>query len=514
MASTAAIGIDDMKNPPFYIPLGGRLRHMSAGLFLAGLLALAGCAVGPNYQPPASQVPDQWHAPAPSVSQGDAQRLAQWWQVLRDPLLTELVRQAAVQNLDVHEALSRVREARHRRVISRAPLFPSLAANGSARRSDQGESMGSERMSEFFGREGGGASDQYAVGFDAGWELDFFGGARRSVEASQADLQARVEDLRAVLVSLLAEVAVNYVDLRTYQSRLAVAEGNVAAQQQTWELLTALTQAGGGDELAVAQARYNLESSRAKVSDLAVGLEAAMNRLAVLTGRPAGALHAELSAVHPLPEADLSLAVGVPADTIRQRPDIRRAERELAAQTARIGEATAELYPRFTLSGSIGLESVSTGDLFSSGSRVWSFGPAFSWPLFQAGAIRANIHVQEELQQQALIRYEAAILATLEEVENALVAYAQEQRKAQNLQAAADAARLAEKLAKVQYVTGTTGFNEVLEAQRSLLSFEDQLATSRGAVLANLVRLYKALGGGWQPFSLENEILPIGEKKS
>ncbi|MBI5895584.1 MAG: efflux transporter outer membrane subunit [Desulfobacterales bacterium] len=483
-------------------------------VLLLGLMTLVGCAVGPDYQPPGPQVPAQWHAADESASRQDAQRLAQWWQVLEDPLLTHLVQQAAGQNLDVREALSRVREARYRRVISRAPLFPSLAANGSARRSDQGESIGSERMSELFGGDGGGASEQYAVGFDAGWELDFFGGTRRAVEASQADLEARVEALHDVLLTLLAEVAVNYVDLRTYQARLAVAQGNVAAQQQTWELLTALTQAGGGDELAVAQARYNLESSRAKVTDLAVGLEAAMNRLAVLTGQPAGALHAELSVVAPIPEADLALAVGVPADAMRQRPDIRRAERELAAQTARIGEATADLYPQFTLSGSIGLESVSTGDLFSSASRVWSFGPAFSWPLFQAGAIRANIHVQEELQEQALIRYEAAILATLEEVENALTAYAQEQRKADNLQAAADAARLAEKLAKVQYVTGTTGFSEVLEAQRSLLSFEDQLATSRGAVLSNLVRLYKALGGGWQPFSLENEPAPTGGKKS
>jgi NodT family efflux transporter outer membrane factor (OMF) lipoprotein len=469
--------------------------------------------VGPDYQPPEPQVPPQWHASSPSAAQQDAQRLAQWWQVLKDPLLTGLIDRAAVRNLDVHEALSRVREARHQRIISRAPLFPSLAANGSARRGDQGEA-GSGRMSELFGDGGGGVSEQYDLELDAGWELDFFGGTRRAVEASQADLEARVEDLRAVLVSLLAEVAINYVDLRTYQARLAVAEGNVAAQQQTWELLSAQSQAGGGDELAVAQARYNLESSRAKISDLAVGLEAALNRLAVLTGQPAGALHAELSAVRPIPEAELALAVGVPAEAIRQRPDIRRAERELAAQTARIGQATAELYPQFTLSGSIGLESRSTGDLFSSGSRVWSFGPAFSWPLFQAGAIRANIHVQEELQQQALMRYEAAILTTLEEVENALTAYAQEQRKAENLRAAADAARLAEKLAKVQYVTGTTGFNEVLEAQRSLLSFEDQLATSRGAVLANLVRLYKALGGGWQPFSLENETPPGGEKKS
>lgn len=483
-------------------------------MILAAALTLTGCAVGPDYQPPAPRLPAQWHTADPSATRQDAQRLAQWWQVLKDPLLTELVHQAAVQNLDVHQALSRVREARHRRVISSAPLFPNLEASGSAKKSDQGDSTGSNRMSQFFGRDAGGTSEMYTLGFDAGWEIDLFGGVRRSVEASQADLEASVEDLRSVVVSLLAEVAVNYIDLRTYQVRLAVARDNVAAQEQTWHLLSALSQAGGGDELAVAQARYNLESSRAKLTDLEVGLEAAMNRLALLTGRPAGSLHARLSPVRPIPEADLALAVGVPADAIRQRPDIRKAERELAAQTARIGEASADLYPKFTLSGSIGLESRSTGDLFSSGSQVWSFGPSFSWPLFKAGAIRANIHVQEELQEQALIRYEAAILSTLEEVENALTAYAKEQRKAENLRAAADAARLAEKLAKQQYITGLTGFSEVLDAQRSLLSFEDQLAVSRGAVLSDLVRIYKALGGGWQPFSLEKEPPPSGEKKS
>ena len=223
-----------------------------------------------------------------------------------------------------------------------------------------------------------------------------------------------------------------------------------------------------------------------------------MNRLAVLTGQPPGSLHTLLGDARPIPRVSIEMAVGIPADVVRQRPDIRQAERELAAQTARVGEATAELYPKFTLSGSIGLESISLGDLFSSGSSLWSIGPSVSWPVFDAGAIRSNIGVQDELRQQALLSYEAVILAALEEVENALTAYAQEQHKIASLQAAAEAARQAAQLAGQQYIAGLTGFSDVLDAQRSLLSFEDQMTESQGAVFSDFVRLYKALGGGWQ----------------
>jgi NodT family efflux transporter outer membrane factor (OMF) lipoprotein len=360
-------------------------------------------------------------------------------------------------------------------------------ASGSARKSGRHDENGTYSDSEL-----------YAGGFDAGWELDVFGGVRRAVEASQADVEVNVENLRDVQVTLLAEVAVNYADVRTYQARLAVAQRNLATQEETWQLLDALSRAGAGDELAVTQARYNLESTRAKIPDLKVGLEAALNRLAVLTGQAPGALHNRLAEAQPIPRVSVAMAVGIPADVLRQRPDIRQAERELAAQTARVGEATAELYPRFSLSGSIGLESLSLGDLFSSTSTLWSLGPSVSWPVFDAGAIRSHIGVQDELRQQALLNYEAVILSGLEEVENALTAYAQDQHKITSLQAAAEAARQAAQLAGQQYIAGLTGFSNVLDAQRSLLSFEDQMTESQGAVFSDFVRLYKALGGGWQ----------------
>jgi NodT family efflux transporter outer membrane factor (OMF) lipoprotein len=461
---------------------------------LCGLMLLAGCsAVGPDYVAPETPVPAQWHN-ATTDAAADRQEpeeaaLARWWRNLQDPELTRLILLAVADNIDVREAVSRIRQARYQHRISRAAFFPTVDASGTARKSGQADDTGTITETEL-----------YSAGFDAVWELDLFGGTRRAAEAARADIEAGIEDLNDVMVTLTAEVATNYIALRTYQARLSVARRNVASQEETWQLLDTLSRTGMGDELAVSQARYNLESSRSKIPDLKVGVEESMNRLAVLTGQPAGTLHAQLAEARPLPAVSLELAVGVPADTLRQRPDVRRAERELAAQTARIGEAQADLYPKLTLNGSIGLESLSTGDLFSSASRVWSLGPSISWPIFRAGAIRNNIKVQEELQAQALARYEAAVLSALEEVENALTAYAQEQEKIEMLLAAAESARSAAELAGHQYTTGMIGFGDVLDAQRSLLSFEDQMAESRGAVLTDLVRLYKSLGGGWQSF--------------
>ncbi len=316
------------------------------------------------------------------------------------------------------------------------------------------------------------------------------------MEAAGADLQASQEDLRNVLVSLLAEVALNYLDVRTFQVRLAVAEANLEAQSETYQLTQWRYEAGLSDELAVQQARYNLESTRSQIPTLRTGLEEAMNRIAVLLGEQPGKVHTELEKREPIPVPPLKVAVGVPADLLRRRPDVRQAERQLAAQTARIGVATADLYPKFTLSGSIGLEALSLSNRPPAGLTL-SGGPQITWAIFKAGAIRQNIEVQSALQEQALIQYEAAVLGALEEVENALVAYAEEQRRRDDLREATEAAQKAVDLAQHKYQAGLTDFNNVLDAQRSLLSFQEQLAQSDGTVTSNLVRLYKALGGGW-----------------
>jgi NodT family efflux transporter outer membrane factor (OMF) lipoprotein len=359
-----------------------------------------------------------------------------------------------------------------------------------------------------------GTSSLYNTGFDAAWEVDIFGGLRRSLEAAEGDLQASEEDLRDVLVSLVAEVATNYVEVRSYQARLDVAQKNLGTQSETYRLTVWQYEAGLNDELNVQQARYNLESTRSQIPDLSTGLEGAMNRIAVLLGERPGTIHGELKTPGPIPVTPLQVAIGIPADMLRRRPDVRRAERQLAAQTARVGVATADLYPKLTLSGSIGLEALSASKLFSSPIRTAGGGPQITWPIFHGGVLRHTIEVQSALQEQYLIAYETAVLGATEEVENALVAYAEEHAKRDSLRVAEEAARKAADLAEHKYEAGLVDFVNVLDTQRSLLSFQDQLAQSNGAATTDLIRLYKALGGGWESLlPSENSVSANGGTK-
>ena len=473
-------------------------RHIGQGarcpwtILLATIvvLTLTGCAaVGPNYVPVEPEAQEKWHSELQgglTADQPNPETLVHWWTTLNDPELSSLEERAVKGNLDLKEARARIWEARALRGISKAKLFPTVDAGGSVtdRRFSESSSTGDK-------------STLYEAGFDAGWELDIFGGVRRSVEAAEADLEATQEDLHDVLVSLLAEVALNYVEVRTFQARLAVTKANIKTQQEGYDLNQSRYQAGIIDELAVQESLRILESSRSQIPALETGLEAAKNRLAVLLGEQPGKLHRELAAKRPIPALPATVAVGIPAETLRHRPDIRRAERLLAAQTARIGVATADLYPKFRLFGTIGLESISTGDFLEYASRAWGFGPSVSWNIFDAGAIRQNIKVQTARQEQALIQYESAVLGAQEEVENVLVAYAKEQHRREFLSKAAAAAQRATLLAQDQYKAGLVDFNNVLDAQRALLILQDELAQSEGTVTSNLVRLYKALGGGW-----------------
>ncbi len=469
--------------------LGRLIQLPTSWLLLSLVLLLSGCAaVGPNYVRPDTATPAEWHTPLPeglTVGVKAPGNLSAWWRTLNDPRLSSLMDRAEAGNLDLKKARARVREARARRGIVQADFFPTLDGTAAANWSRFSEDKGS-----------GETVDLYAAGLDAGWELDIFGGLRRSLEAAEADLQATRENLRNVLVSLLAEVALNYIDVRTAQIQIAVAEENLGAQSETYQLTQWRYEAGLSDELAVQQARYSLEITRSLIPALRTKLEEALNRIAVLLGEQPGRVHAELKKQEPIPVPPLSIAVGVPADLLRRRPDVRQAERQLAAQTAKIGAATADLYPKFTLNGSIGLEALSLTNLSSA---VWSLagGPKITWAIFKGGAIRQNIEVQSALQEQYLLAYEAAVLTALEEVENALVAYAEVQRRRQSLGEAANAARKAVGLARQKYEAGLTDFNNVLDAQRSLLSFQEQLAQCEGNISSNLVRLYKALGGGW-----------------
>jgi NodT family efflux transporter outer membrane factor (OMF) lipoprotein len=475
-----------------------RLNHFAGG-YLVGLALffLSACApVGPDHHPPAKAISSQWQT---SLQGGladepiDRKALSHWWRHLNDPLLSKLIDQAVVENLDLKEARSRVQEARARRGVAEAGLFPHVDASGQTTQMKGSKETGAGTVRSLF-----------TAGFDAGWEVDVFGGVRRSIEAADADIQATQAGLRDVLVTLTAEVGLNYVEMRTYQARLMMAEENLKEQEGMYDLIRQRFDAGLSDALSMEQARYNVENTRSQIPTLRSGLEASRNRIEVLLGKIPGQLRTELAPAGPIPVTPQRVAVGIPADCIRQRPDVSRAEWELAAQTARIGVATAEGYPKFSLIGSIGIETLTIGGVASSDDLTYRIGPRFSWRIFDAGAIRRNIQIQSALQEQALARYESVVLKSLEEVENALKAYAEEQNRREYLTQASQAATNAVTFAREKFRAGLIAFYDVLDAQRSLFSFEDLLAQSKGAVTTDLITLYKALGGGWEEMS-ENE---------
>ena len=357
------------------------------------VLIMNGCAtVGPDYVRPATKLPDAWrsgfnHSLVKGTS--DPQTLCAWWSSFQDQELSRLIERAVAGNLDLKKASARVREARAQRGKRKGAFFPTIDASSEISRKQASETIGN-----------GENSDLYTAGFDAVWELDVFGGKRRTLEAAGASLESSQENRRDVLVSLLAEVALNYLDVRTYQTRLRVTQANLKAQDETLQLTTWRHQAGLTDELAVQQARGNRETTRSQLPSLRLGLEQAANRLAVLLGEQPGSLRAELMQSQPIPVVPVSIAVGVPADILRQRPDVRRAERDLAAQTARVGVATAELYPKFTLNGSIGLEALTTGAFHTSDAQTSSRSGIISWRIFDAGSIRENIKAQTALHRK------------------------------------------------------------------------------------------------------------------
>jgi len=459
---------------------------------LACLAALAtGCAVKQPYTPPVAAVPPAWETAGQVQTGGGDDTLATWWSAFGDPQLTSLVRRAVAGNLDVRTALSRVREARASMRAARAPRRPSVDASGSARVSGTGSEAGL-----------GGTTQQYSLGLDASWELDLFGGIQSGVDAATATAEARSADLQDVLVSLAAEVALDYIDVRSAQQRLEIARSNVGLQEQTLELTQLRQQAGLGTDLEVQQALSSVETTRAQIASLEAQVERAVHALSVLIGQPPRALSAEVSAPGPIPMAPLTVAVGVPADVIRRRPDVRLAERQLAAQAAQVNVARADLYPTFRLAGSIGLESLNIARIVLPGASFWSASPSVSTRLFNRTQLHENLAVQRERQTQAAVTYESRVLDALQDVEDSLTSLAQEDVRRGHLSAAADAAQQAADLSLQLYTAGLRDFRDVLDNQRSLLTLQDSLASSTASVSTDLVRLYKALGGGWSAATL------------
>jgi outer membrane protein, multidrug efflux system len=454
----------------------------------------AGCSVGPKYNRPQVPVPGQWTvAPARGTSAKPVERDA-WWCSFQDAELTSLIERAASQNLDLKVALESVREARAARGVAKSGFFPSVDAGASGTRNRQRViapvAPGSVKIVpvEF---------NAFQGDLAASWELDVFGGIRRGVQAASADVTAAEENRRDVLVILLGDVDRSYAQLRGFQRRLEIANKNIKTQQETLDLTTARSKAGLATDLDVSRAAAQLESTRAVVPTLLSGIDVSIHRLSVLLGKEPGALRAELENAGPIPASEPDVEVGLPSDLLRRRPDIRRSEAQLAAATARVGEAKADLFPRFSLIGTAGRQAAQLHDLTLGAGNFFSAGPGVSLPLFTGGRIRSNMALQNSRQRQALIGYQSSVLNALEEVQDALVNYSQEQERRDRLNEAAQQSQVAVDLATEQYKAGLVDFLSVLDAQRELFADEDQAVQSQTTVTTDVIALYRALGGGW-----------------
>lgn len=473
-----------MKSSPFQSPVAaGRWPRCvpSASAALALAMVLAGCSTlqPSDAQLPPVAVPAGWSA---TGAGGVATPLAQWWERLGDPELTALISEALAVNTSVRSAQAALQQSRALVDVQTAGTLPQLGASGSAQRS----------------RASGSTGNSFSAGFDASWEPDVFGRLRAGVNASEADARAAQASLADVQVSLAAEVAVNYIELRGLQQRLQIALSNLASQQETLQIAQWRLQAGLTTSLVAEQARAAAEQTAAQVPALQSSLAQSRHSLAVLTGQPPAALNARLEATAMVPLPPDDLAWDIPAQTLRQRPDVRAAEHRVAAAAARVAQADAARYPDFSLSGTLGLRALTVGALTAGNAVTSSLAAGVTAALFDGGAVRAQVRSQEAALEQVRVAYEATVLAALKDVEDALVALQGNRERLQRLQAAADAAANAALMAQQRYASGLIDFATVLETQRTQLSAQDSVATTVASVAADHVRLYKALGGGWQ----------------
>lgn len=451
------------------------------------ILLLAACSpVGPDYQAPRPQLPAHWHNGGQQKAPAETNVLDQWWRLFADSQLDTLIQEAIAANPDLAIAETRIREARAQSRIAGAELSPNL---------DMSSGYSHTRKSEHV-PSGGTRQDLFQLSFDASWELDLFGGNRRQIEAAEAMLAASVEAYRDVLVSLTAEVAKNYIDLRAAQKRLVIANNNIKLQEQTLTLTQERHAAGLGDSLEISQAQTQLALLQSQVPALEILAAKARHQLTLLLGRQP--TDPTWLGAAPLPQPPLHLPDLLPSTLLRQRPDIRSAERQLAAANAEVGMATADLFPRFSLAALVGLQSTDLQQLITSGSRYWTMGPAIQWPLFDGGRRRASLTASEARLDRARLSYEKTILRALAEVEDALVDFDREHNTRVRLNEAVLSSRQATQLSQDQYQAGLSNFLNVLLASATLAQSEDKLAQSDQRLALAMIALYKAMGGGWQ----------------
>ena len=464
------------------------------GAVLLGVWLSAGCvSVGPDYQAPEPTTPESWQTAAGDSSE----TMTEWWKVFGDPALEGLVADARAQNKDLSAAAARMDAFAASVGMARAGLFPAVGAQGAA-----GWDRQSERVhvpAEYSAVDNPGWL--YKGGFSASWELDLWGRVRRSVESARGQLDASLEDLRNLMVVLQAQVASEYVALRTSQQRLIFAEENIRLQEETLRMVRGRFDAGLTGELDVHQAEMNLAATTAQVPALKSKITESLNALCFLTGRLPGTLD-PLREARAVPAAT-GLPGLLPAELLRRRPDIRAAERNLAAQTAKIGVAKADFFPTLALNGTFALAATDGGELFTSAAQNFNVGPSLSWSIFNAGNVRNHVRAEEATTRAALATYEKTVLAAYRECEDALAAYANEATRQVSLRAAAKAAEQSVALVNDLYRNGLANFQNVLDMQRQLSSYQDALAQSMGQAAAGLVGVYKAFGGGWMPMEPE-----------
>jgi NodT family efflux transporter outer membrane factor (OMF) lipoprotein len=455
---------------------------------LAVMMIAAGCAVGPNYHPPKSSPPPSWigvkETSQPSVVTGGTADLARWWQQFDDPTLTALVDEALKANLSLALAESRLKQARAVRGIAAGGLWPSVTASADYQR--QAGATSTKVASR----------DLYQAGLDAAWELDFFGGVRRNVESAGAGVQAACENLRDVQVSLAAEVALNYIQLRGYQQEIVTARNNLKVQQQTLDITRKLYKVGFDSGLDLANAESTVAMTESQIPVFETGERQSIYALSVLLAKQPGELVERLSPTGNLPAIPEQIPAGLPSDLLRRRPDIREAEAQLHSATAQVGVAVAKLFPQFSLTGGAEWQSSQVSTWWKGGSLL--FGPTMTWPIFQGGAVVSNIHAQQALRDQAFLTYQQTVLTAFQDVENGLVAFAKEQQHYKSLSDAVAADHKAVDLSLQLYTEGQTDFLNVLTAQRSLYTDESAQTQSQQNIATDLIALYKALGGGWE----------------
>jgi multidrug efflux system outer membrane protein len=467
------------------VPDGGATGISTAlprfALILALTAALGGCiVVGPDVEKPTVSLPMKWSSGA-AVKPSKPPELSQWWQRLGDPMLDELVDEAVTGNLDVATAKARIREARASYRQTVGGLFPSANGSAAATRS----------------KSGGDVSSQFQAGLDASWELDLFGGNKRAVEAARYGMDAADEELRAALLTMIGDVASNYVTARGYQARIALARRTAASQRETAAITRNKFEAGGATAADAATADGQASSTEAGIPSLEAAYAETVHRLSVLTGRAPGALVERMKKPKPVPAPKLPIPTGIPADILTTRPDVRLAEAQYANATAKIGQAEAARYPSASLTGNIATNGAKLGDLGKSSSISWVFGPTLTVPIFNGGQLKAAVEVTQAQRDQSFIAYQAAVLTALEDVENAIVALSQERIRSGKLASAARSYTEANTVARALFQSGSSSFLDVLTAERSLYSASEALIESRVSIATDYIALNKALGGGW-----------------